>query len=156
MVAETPVFSRSADKKAWERAWTIMKTGTADRRTRVRNQERLSAKQCMLRDIELTFRKRSHSNIVCFSIERRNGSTTKKNGTRGMKDAEPSEFGHKVWKSPALNGSGHCCSHFAGLQQPGAGRTEPYPLWRGSEFVERQWVGRNRWKLGRRRWSWKA
>ena len=53
-----------------------------------------------------------------------------------MKDAEPSEFDHKVWKSPALNGSGHCCSHLAGLQQPGAGRTEPYPLWRGSELGE--------------------
>ena len=48
MVAETPVISRSVDKRGvarvWERAWTNMRTGTVDRITRVRDQERMKAR----------------------------------------------------------------------------------------------------------------
>ena len=55
IVADLPVCSRSADKrglaKACERAWTIMRRGTADRMTRVRDHERMKARMRHARQV---------------------------------------------------------------------------------------------------------
>ena len=44
MVAETPVISRSLDKRGFARVWERAWTGTVDKMTRVRDQERMKAR----------------------------------------------------------------------------------------------------------------
>ena len=67
-----------------------------------------------------------------FLYEKKNGSVTKKNGARVIKGAEPSEFGHKVTSTQRILGidvhNVHTLLQVAGLQQPSAGRTKPYPM----------------------------